>query len=277
MTATAPPIRAVEPAEDATARRALVRLRERGRSRRWRWLRPVLGSLVLALLVSRLGTGPFRAGLAEVSPGLAAAALLTTAFSTACSAWRWRLVAGRLGLAVGRGTAVAACYRSQLLNGTLPGGVAGDVHRGVRHGADADAVGLGLRSVGWERAIGQVVQIGLLLVLLVALPSPLRPPGRVVGGAVGLLVVGCVLMALLARREGRVARALTSDPRRVLGDGRTAVAVVLLSLGAAVGHVTLFVLAVTATDAGVPLHVVPVLALLVLVVAALPVNVAGWG
>ena len=39
--------------------------------------------------------------------------------------------------------AVAAYYRSQFLNTTLPGGVLGDVHRGVRHGRDAGDVGRG--------------------------------------------------------------------------------------------------------------------------------------
>ena len=40
----------------------------------------------------------------------------------------------RLGLGFSLGAAVAASYRSQFLNTTLPGGVVGDVHRGVRHG-----------------------------------------------------------------------------------------------------------------------------------------------
>ena len=52
-------------------------------------------------------------------------------------------------------TAVAAYYRSVFLNLTLPGGVVGDVHRGVSQGRDAGDVGRGLRAVAWERAAGQ--------------------------------------------------------------------------------------------------------------------------
>ena len=44
------------------------------------------------------------------------------------------------------GDAVAAYYRSQFLNVTLPGGVVGDVHRAVRHGVDIGDVGLGVRA-----------------------------------------------------------------------------------------------------------------------------------
>ena len=41
--------------------------------------------------------------------------------------------------------ALAACYRAQFLNVTLPGGVLGDVGRGVRHGRGGGDVGRGLR------------------------------------------------------------------------------------------------------------------------------------
>ena len=58
-------------------------------------------------------------------------------------------------------TAVPAYYRSQFLNTTLPGGILGDVHRGVVHGRDVGDVGRGLRAVAWERTAGQVVQAGL--------------------------------------------------------------------------------------------------------------------
>ncbi|HVG69119.1 MAG TPA: hypothetical protein VM785_13035, partial [Gaiellales bacterium] len=61
------------------------------------------------------------------------------------------------------------------LNLTLPGGVVGDVHRGVSHGRDAGNVGRGLRAVAWERAAGQAVQFVLTVLVLLALPSPVLP------------------------------------------------------------------------------------------------------
>ena len=80
-------------------------------------------------------------------------------------------------------TAVAACYRAQFLNVTLPGGVLGDVARGVGHGRGVDDVGRGLRAVAWERAAGQVVlAVSAVAVLAVARPFPptrLAVPGWV--------------------------------------------------------------------------------------------------
>ena len=91
---------------------------------------------MLAVVLRQLGAGPFLLRLESVrwmSPAVLAA-LLIGVVTTVCSAWRWRVVAGRLGLVLGWGPAVAAYYGSQFLNATLPGGVLGDVHRAVRHG-----------------------------------------------------------------------------------------------------------------------------------------------
>ena len=101
------------------------------------------------------------------APGRARAAFLAALalLSTVCCAWRWSLVARGLGVSVPLPTAVAAYYRSLFLNTTLPGGLVGDVHRGVRHGRDVGDVGRGLRAVGWERSAGQVVQLALTVVV----------------------------------------------------------------------------------------------------------------
>ena len=124
----------------------------------WRWARPVAGAGILAVLLWRLGSGPFLDGVRLVDGRAVAAALGIGALTTVCAAWRWSLVAGGLGLRLPLGAAVAACYRSVFLNATLPGGVVGDVDRAVRSGRDAGDVGRGVRAVVWERTAGQVVQ-----------------------------------------------------------------------------------------------------------------------
>src|SRR4051812_49776081 len=86
--------------------------------------------------------------------------------------------------------ATAAYYRSQLLNSTLPGGILGDVDRGVRHGADAGQLGRGVRAVAWERTAGQVVQVVLALVVLLALPSPVHAAMPVLAGGAPLAAAG---------------------------------------------------------------------------------------
>src|SRR5215211_6377580 len=82
----------------------------------------------LAVLVWRLGTGPFLDGLRTVDGGALVAASGLAVFTTVCCAWRWRVVARGLGIELPLGTAVAAYYRSLFLNVTLPGGIVGDVH-----------------------------------------------------------------------------------------------------------------------------------------------------
>ena len=100
----------------------------------WTWARLAGGAAILAVLVWRVGAGPFVDGLRLTTAWALAAAVAITSLTTLCCAWRWSLVAGGLGVDVPLRTAVSAYYRSQFLNSTLPGGVLGDVHRGVLHG-----------------------------------------------------------------------------------------------------------------------------------------------
>ena len=150
----------------------------------WRWGRPAIAVATLAVLVWRVGTGPFLDGLREVDAGALAAAIGLGVVVTVCCAWRWKAVARGLGVDLSLGTAVAAYYRSQFLNVTLPGGVVGDVHRGISHGRDTSDVARGLRAVAWERSAGQATARSPRATSLVSRPwliprwtSPTTPPG----------------------------------------------------------------------------------------------------
>lgn len=239
-------------------------------SRSWRWGRPLVGAAVLAVVVWTTGTGPFVAGVRSLD---AVTLLLGAALAvpiTVAGAWRWRLVARGLGVGIGLAPAVAACYRAQLLNTTLPGGVLGDVHRGVSHGRDAGTVGRGLRSVVWERVAGQVVQAVLVVALLLVLPSPVR-------SSMPLVLALVVALSLLAVRATRASRLLRDDVRRGLLGRGTWPGVVVASTVAVAGHVATYLLAARAVGVTVPTATLLPLALLVLVAAALPLNLAGWG
>ena len=120
--------------------------------------------------------------------GTAALATVIGVLTTVGSALRWRLVARGVGLALPFGAAVAGCYRSQFLNTVLPGGVLGDVHRGVRHGTEVAAVGRAVRAVAWERSAGQLVQVVISVAVVLVVGS------RSAGAA---LWVGLVLAALV--------------------------------------------------------------------------------
>jgi uncharacterized membrane protein YbhN (UPF0104 family) len=249
-----------------------------------RWVNVTAAGVTLAVLVWSVGTGPFLDGLHAVDGGALAAASALAVLTTVCCAWRWRIVARGLGVDLPLGTAVAAYYRSLFLNVTLPGGVLGDVHRGVSHGRDTRDVGRGLRAVAWERSAGQVVQAVLTVAVLLVVPSPVQ--GAMPFVALALLVaVAGVAVATCARRarpragasrwarwRGLVAREL----RAGLLARRAWPAIALASALVVAGHAVTFVIAARTAGATAPATELLPLALLVLVAAALP-NVGGWG
>ena len=227
----------------------------------------------LAVLVWRLGAGPFVDGLQAVDGGALATASGLAVLTTVCCAWRWRMVARGLGVDLPMGTAVPAYYRSLFLNVTLPGGVVGDLHRGITHG--------GLRAVAWERAAGQVVQVVLTVAVLLVLPSPVR--GIVPLAAVVLLAAGACTALALRRppaagrsRWARLRRAAGRDLRAGLLAARAWPAVALASALVVAGHAVTFMVAARTAGATAPPSELLPLALLVLLAAALP-NVGGWG
>ncbi len=248
-------------------------------ARSWRG---VGGAAVLGVVVWRTGTGPFvdAAGTFEATTlGLGAGIALVT---TLACAVRWRLVARGLGVALGLPAAVAACYQAQFLNTVLPGGVLGDVHRGVRHGRDSGYTGLALRAVAWERFAGQLVLGALAIAVLLVLPSPVRPVAAVLLGVAGLtLLVATVAArrqwAVRAGPAQRVLTAMRDDVRSGLLVRRSWPGVALASTVAVAGHVATYVVAARAVGVTTSLLTLLPLALLVLVAAGVPLNLAGWG
>jgi uncharacterized membrane protein YbhN (UPF0104 family) len=229
----------------------------------------------LAVLVWRVGTGPFIDGLRTVDgEALAAGAGLAMLTTVAC-AWRWQTVARGLGVELPLGTAVAAYYRSLFLNVTLPGGVVGDVHRGYRHGRDARDVARGLRAVAWERSAGQAVQAVVTVAALLVMPSPVRAAMPYVAPALLAAAAG-VALAARARPAGGWRSVVSRDLRAGLLARRAWPAVALASALVVAGHVATFLIAARTAGATAPPSRLLPLALLVLLGAALP-NVGGWG
>lgn len=239
----------------------------------------VLGPMAtLAVVVWRLGTGPFIDGLRTVDAGALAAAGALTVITTMCAAWRWKLVAGGLGVELSLPAAVAAYYRAMFLNVTLPGGIVGDVHRAVSHGREVRKLGRAVRSVAWERAAGQVVQALLTLVVLFLLPSPVRSSMPLVAG-VGVITALGLAVAARVRGGGRwaqIRRTVIGDVHDVLLGRRVWLGIVLTSALAVIGHALTFLLAArTAGIAAPPAQMLPI-ALLVMTAMVLP-SVGGWG
>ncbi len=200
-----------------------------------RRLRVLGGAAVLAAVVWWVGLAPFVDAVRAAGPAALLAAFAITAVTTVCCAWRWRVLARPLGTQVSMPEAVAAYYRSQFLNATLPGGVVGDVHRAVRHGA---------LPVVADRGAGQVVQAVAAGAVLLLRPAPWASA-----------LLGIALVVALVRWP----------------------VVVAASLVAAAGHVVVFLMAARAAGTDATLLALLPLALLVMLGAAVPLNVAGWG
>lgn len=247
----------------------------------WWWARLAAAAGTLAVLVWSLGTSPFLDGLRAVDGEALAAASGLALLTTACCAWRWRIVARGLGIDLPLGTAVATYYRSLFLNVTLPGGVVGDVHRGISHGRATSDVGRGLRAVAWERSAGQVVQVVVTVAVLLVVPSPVHATMPLVALTLLAAAAGVVLAVRVrpAVGQSRWAR-LRSAAGRELRDGllarRAWPAIALASALVVAGHAVAFLIAARTAGATAPPSQILPLALLVLLAGALP-NVGGWG
>ena len=241
-----------------------------------RRVRVIAAAATLAVVVWRLGTGPFVDGLRAVDgPALLAAGAIGL-LTTVCCAWRWTTVSRGLGVDLPLPAAVAAYYRSVFLNLSVPGGVVGDVHRGVRHGRDVQDVGRGLRIVAWERSAGQVVQAVLTIVVLLVLPSPVRSFMPLVVVALVVTVVGVVAIDRTRVWAGRLRNAVAADIRAGLLQRRALPAVALASAVVVLGHAVTFLIAARIAGVSAPLLELLPLALLAMLAMVLP-SVAGWG
>lgn len=246
-----------------------------------RWAGPAVAAAVLAVVIWRLGTGPFLAGLKAVDGRALLAAAAIFLLATVCGAWRWTIVSRGLGVRLSLPAAVAAYYRAVFLNLMLPGGIAGDVHRGVSHGHEVHDVGRALRAVVWERAAGQVVQAVLTISVLLVLPSPVRSSMPFVAVAAVAILLGVVLLGRVRVRSGRsrwthVRNAVVADVRNGVLRRNALPAVAFASAVVVIGHAATFIVAARAAGVDAPVSRLLPLALLAMLAMVLP-SIGGWG
>ena len=246
-----------------------------------RWAGPATSVAVLAIVIWRIGTGPFVTGFESVDGRALLAAAAIGFVTTVCGAWRRTIVARGLGLRMSLPAAVAAYYRALFLNLTLPTGIAGDVHRGVSHGREVHHVGRAVRAVVWERGAGQVVQAVLMISILLVLPSPVHS----VMPFVALAAVGLVLIVVLAGRLQlggadsrwmRLRNAVVDDLRNGVLRRNALPAIVLSTTVAVLGYAAMFLVAARTVGVTAPISRLLPVALLATLAMVLP-SIAGWG
>jgi uncharacterized membrane protein YbhN (UPF0104 family) len=246
-------------------------------------LRLAAGVIVLWFLGRELGAAPFEDGLRAVTWQGVAAAVTLTALTSVCSAWRWQVVARALGTDIGLSRATGAYYRSLFLNSVLPGGILGDVHRAVTQGRRAGDVAQGVRAVGWERLYGQVIQAVVTAVVLLTLPSPVRPAlPYVLAGIAGVVACAALVVAVAAARLGRsrparAARTIAADLRRGLLLRDVWPQLTLASVLVVVGHTATFVIAARVAGSTAPLGELIALLMVIQIAAGIPLSIGGWG
>jgi GTP cyclohydrolase II len=245
-------------------------------------LRLAVGVAVLWFLWRLVGAAPFEDGLRAVTWPAIVAAVMLTALTTVCSAWRWRVVARALGADIDLPVATGAYYRSLFLNSVLPGGILGDVNRAVTQGRRAGDVAQGVRAVAWERLCGQVIQAVVAAVVLLTLPSPVRPVlPYVLAGIAGIAGCAALVVAVAARRgrsrPARAARAIAADLRRGLLVPGVWPQLTLASLLVVAGHTATFVIAARVAGCTAPLGELIALLMVIQIAAGIPLSVGGWG
>lgn len=249
-----------------------------------RAVRLALALAILAAVAVAVGPGAVVETLSRADPWIVGLAVLLAQGQTLLAAWRWRAVAAALGWRMGIGRAFREVALAQLVNMTVPGGVAGDLLRAVRGRAVGASARAAVRSVVLDRLVGQAafVVVAASGALLYALEAGALPGGAlaalVLVPAAGLAAAGAT--AALARFGPRTVRAalvgLGADLAASLA-GRTGVVQVVAGFALAAGWIGLFTLCASAV--GAPLAPVAALGLVPLVLLAMlvPAGVGGWG
>lgn len=240
-------------------------------------MRVLVGAGVLVAVVSQVGSAPFLRALSSINVPVIAAALALSAGATVAAAWRWSVIAGRLGVGLRFPEAVASYYRSQFVNTLLPGGVAGDVERAVAQAHSTGNVAQAARAVIIERTVGQAVQVALA-VIVIAFAA-----GEFAGALLPALGVGLAALALAALVAAANARSRAMLRRELdelaagVGSFGAFVRVVVASIAVVGCHVATLGLAAAAVGARVSPLRLAAIALVVLLAASIPASIGGWG
>ncbi len=213
---------------------------------------------LVAGLVAVFGAEPFLRAVRSVDLTGVLVALVTGLVAIVAQADRWRQVAAGYAAAPSGGDAVVLTYQATFLNMVLPGGIAGDAVRALRHpGGGGPRVRTGVAVVAVERLLGTAVTV-LGATVALALGGDL-PVLALVGLVVCAGIVGLIWPGLRRVRPVALLRAVMAS----------------MLMWAAL--MALFVHA--ATSAVPTLGRTDTLALgaICLAAMAIPLNVGGWG
>lgn len=270
------------------------------------WLGPALRLTftvgALAVLAWQLDTGDVLARLGALSPGWTLLGVLISVPQVVVSAWRWRLTARQIGIALPWRMAIREYYLATFLNQILPGGVMGDAARAWRHSQQSSpesgsaARGSAVRAVIIERASGQLALVIVAGLTLLASPMLRDAIGSVALPAVSASVAALSLVGALSLLGVVVALAVAATVYRrriapsstgVVGpfirdlrlafEGRVGPLQLVGSLIVVATYLAVFLCAARALGIDRPLLDIAPLVPPLLMAMAIPLSVAGWG
>jgi uncharacterized membrane protein YbhN (UPF0104 family) len=257
--------------------------------RRWLSLAAKIGitAFLFWLLLRKVDLAAAWTAAKSLSPAAFAAAIALMTVQMFVCGLRWRMVIKALGASIGLGLATAVFAVGTFFGLVLPGAVGGDVVRmWTTHRA-----GLGL-SVAINSVMLERIATLLALVLLVTaaepmvaehLPDPaslwLFPALAVagIGGIGALMLLDRMPESLSHWRLVRGLRYLAADTRRLYLSPTKALPVLAVGI---VGHINLGLAAYAlAVGLGIDISLVDCIALYMpaVLVATLPISIAGWG
>ncbi len=245
-------------------------------------------ALLLTLVLRNVEVAQVTARLAELSAlPLVAAAGLIAFQSVIVVTWRWETILATIDQPPGRWRLTGVVLISLFFNQVLPSTVGGDGMRMWLLRRRGRPLGASVRSVIIDRLLGLLGLLLLSLVGAVALtwwhPASMPLWAAAAVSLIGILVIigAPVLLRLAVWLPGAaVRRHLGTIAQEVETLGRDKPLVLKLILGSVLGHVAIsLAIWCTAAGIGVGIPLFQTLAVLpaIMLAAAMPVSVAGWG
>lgn len=237
---------------------------------------------VLAVLFQRVGLGDVLEICLRARPHLLALAFGLYAAGQVVSALRWRALAQGVGFAVSALECTRIYFIGMFFGLAIPSTLGADGARTLYLGRRAPGQTRALSSVVFDRWIGLVTLVAVAVVALLVGPSG-DLPRSVVASIVALglaLVIGWWLAPRLARflpEESKLRRLIEDDLTPYFGDRPLLARALLLSFG--VHGIQILTQKVLTGSLGldVPLGFVAIYHPLVVLAAAVPITIGGFG
>ena len=245
-----------------------------------------LSGALLWLLLSRTDTAALMARAAATDPGWLTAAFALTLVQVVLISWRWAVIMAGLKASIGTARALRINLAAFFLGQALPTSIAGDAWRVWKIRSLGFDIGTGLRGVLIDRT---TAMIGLVLVVLPTAPLLLAhmPDPAMRWSVAAGLGIGVALLALALSADrlsgrwasgrlsgvaefGRAVRGLLSRPVTAIPIIGVSVLVHLLA------GVTMWLIA-GSLELSVGLVDCLVLMPPIVLVAGMPLSIAGWG